>query len=695
MKRTKRLFFITCLLVFVLSLTACSQGKQDGKGKNELPENVIHESLSVTSTVNGNTVSAQSLTFNPADGYLPVVFEANAGWASLLGDHYETATGERYGYDVVGIINGSFFSMDTGTLNGNTITDGRITCAHDGFTGEMVTFGADGAMRIVNSALEYKISINGQNYDSALYYINKVSPAGSVSDKLYYWDSACGTKSDATEAGYELLFNKVDNTELSVGKTLVGELVSVTETTEETMGIEIGSNQFVLYCKTASPFAPSLKSLKPGSQVRIDVNETVEESKEIMENCSSAITNVGWLVKDGVDQTETNKIIGTHSVELEARWTAFGTKEDGSYVFFTTEGAATGEGGSVTLRDVARVMMEMGCTNVIRMDGGGSSAMYLCDAGDGNPGFVQSSERAVSDCIMVVKRDSMNPSKELKADLEAAIATAKTLYDQTKSEEIKAAYDYASAILDSATATEGEYKKGCAAIANAIYHIEDLKELIADAEKADKANYTDYAYTNLTAVIANAKTQLDNNASKEDLVACYNDLIYWYMLTGEIDINIATGKPYTTNIASHSNYIDTDNKELTDGLLGDATNTYAATWAGYSEISAAGGTLEVIVDLGETMSGLRNFNVNAHHQPSWGIVLPTKITVYVSDDGNTWKEVAATTVSAEELDSIYPAAVNILATASEDVSARYVKYELTPTGEFIFISEVTAEVHYE
>lgn len=691
MKRTKRLFFITCLLVFVLSLTACS----DDKGKSGLPENVVHESLSVTSTVNGNTVSAESLTFNPADGYIPVIFEANAGSASLLEDHYAAATGERYGYDVVGIINGSFFSMDTGTLNGNTITDGRITCAHDGFTGEMVTFGADGAMRIVNSALEYKVSINGQNYDSALYYINKVSPAGSVSDKLYYWDSACGTKSDATEAGYELLFNKVDNTELSVGKTLVGELVSVTETTEETMGIEIGSNQFVLYCKTASPFAPSLKSLKPGSQVRIDVNETVEESKEIMENCSSAITNVGWLVKDGVDQTETNKIIGTHSVELEARWTVFGTKEDGSYVFFTTEGAATGEGGSVTLRDVARVMMEMGCTNVIRMDGGGSSAMYLCDAGDGNPGFVQSSERAVSDCIMVVKRDSMNPSKELKADLEAAIATAKTLYDQTKSEEIKAAYDYASAIFDSATATEGEYKKGCAAIANAIYHIEDLKELIADAEKADKANYTDYAYTNLTAVIANAKTQLDNNASKEDLVACYNDLIYWYMLTGEIDINIATGKPYTTNIASHSNYIDTDNKELTDGLLGDATNTYAATWAGYSEISAAGGTLEVIVDLGETMSGLRNFNVNAHHQPSWGIVLPTKITVYVSDDGNTWKEVAATTVSAEELDSIYPAAVNILATASEDVSARYVKYELTPTGEFIFISEVTAEVHYE
>ena len=697
MKKAKFHFLIACLLVFMLSLTACSQGNQDGKGKNELPENVVHESLSVTSTVNGNTVSAQSLTFNPADGYLPVVYAANAGWPSTLDTHFEKASEERWGYDVVGIINGSFFSMDNGMLTGITITDGRITCAHEGFSGEMVTFGTDGVMRVTKSALEYKLSVNGQNYDSALYYFNKVSDAGSVSDKIYYYDSACGTKSDAPEAGYELLFNKVDNSELSVGGTLVGELVSVTETTEETKGIAIESNQFVLYCKTASPYAQSLKNLKPGSQARIDVNETIEESKEIMENCSSAITNVGWLVKDGEDQTAIKKSIGTHSVDLEARWTAFGTKEDGSYVFFTTEGASTGESGSVTLRDVARVMMEMGCTNVIRMDGGGSSAMYLCDAGDGNPGFVQESARPVSDCILLVKRDSMAPSKELQASLETAISTAKQLYEDTKSEEIKAAYEYASAIADKKdTATEGEYKKACMAITNAIYQIEDLKELITSAEKADKANYSDYAYIHLTSALANAKTQLDNNAAKEDLVACYNDLLYWYTLTGAVDINIATGKSYTTNINSNAAYPDTDNKELTDGVLGDATNTNSPSWAGFNEFTAdTGATLDIVLDLGETMSGLRNFTVNAHQQHSWGITVPSTVTVYVSEDGKAWKEVAVATVSAEIYDSIYPAGVTILATAAEDVSARYVKYSLTPSGGFVFVSEVTAEVHYE
>ena len=46
------------------------------------------------------------------------------------------------------------------------------------------------------------------------------------------------------------------------------------------------------------------------------------------------------------------------------------------------------------------------------------------DAGDGAPGYAQYSSRAVSDCIMLVKRASMAPSKELTDSLQAAISTA-------------------------------------------------------------------------------------------------------------------------------------------------------------------------------------------------------------------------------------------------------------------------------
>lgn len=640
---------------------------------------------------------AQSLTFHTSDGYLPVVYATYAGWPSTLETHFDKAAEERWGYEVVGVINGSFFSMTDGMLTGITITDGRITCAHTGFSGELVTFGTDGVMRVTKSALEYKLSINGKEYENALHYFNKVSQAGAVSDKIYYWDSACGTKSDAPEAGYELLFNKIDNSELSVGGTLIGELVSVTETTEETKGIEFGSRQFVLYCKETSSYAQSLKDLKPGAQVRIEVNETIAESKEIMENCSSAITNVGWLVKDGVDQTETHKVIGTHSVTLEARWTAFGTKSDGSYVFFTTEGQATGEGGSITLRDVARIMMELGCTNVIRMDSGGSSAMYLCDKGDGTPGYAQESSRGVSDCIMLVKRSSMAPSKELEASLQEAITTAEQLYEKTKNEEIKDALNYATEIVArKAEVTEGDYKKACMKIWNAVSYIEEFKKLIASAESADKKAYTEYAYTHLINAINEGKPLLENNATKEELLSGYNNLLYWYTLTGEIDVNVAAGKKYTTNVVSNKTYPDTDNKELTDGNIGDATNTASPTWAGFNGIAVDNGeTYDIIVDLGEKMDGLRKFSVNAHQQYSWGIQVPREITVFVSEDGETWKKVETITISSEIIETIVPESHTFTITATEAVSGRYVKYALTPAGQFVFISEVTAEVSYK
>ena len=694
MKKLRNCFIYLLVMIMALSMAACGQ---NGSGDNTETVKVYHESLEITGAENGNTVSAQTLTFNPADGYMPVVYAAYGGWASRLETHYAQAAEARWGYDVVGIINGSFFSMDDGTLNGIIITDGRITCAHSGFSGEMVTFGNDGSMTVTESALEYQVTINGKEYENALYYINKKSPAGSVSDKLYYWDSACGGICDASEAGYELLFNKMENSELSVGGTLIGELVSVTETTEETKGMEFANNQFVLHCKTSSPYAKILKDLKPGAQVRIDVEETVAESKEIMENCSSAITNVGWLVKDGEDLTQTQSSIGTHSVTLEARWTAFGTKPDGSYVFFTSEGASTGESGSVTLRDVAKTMIDLGCTNVIRMDGGGSSAMYLSDVGDGTPGYVQHSERGVSDCIMVVKRSSMEPSEELKTSLETAITNATALYDTTKSEEIKDALDFADAVVkDKEKSTEGDYKKAYMMLWNAASYIDEFEKLIALAEKADKTAYTEYAYNNLTDSLNQGKSLLDNNATKEEIVAAHNDLLYWYTLTGEVSVNVAAGKTYTTSIEANTSYPDTDNKELTDGNIGDAANTYATTWAGFNGVEVGSGqTYDVIVDLGETMTGLSKFTVNAHQQHSWGIRVPSEVTVYVSNDGNTWTKVNTFTVPTETVEAIMQGSHTFTVTAEEAVSARYVKYAITPADQFIFIGEVTVEVSYK
>ena len=180
------------------------------------------------------------------------------------------------------------------------------------------------------------------------------------------------------------------------------------------------------------------------------------------------------------------------------------------------------------------------------------------------------------------------------------------------------------------------------------------------------------------------------------MVTCYNNLLYWYNLTGEIDVNVAAGKEYTTSVPCNKTYPDTDNKELTDGKLGDGTNTYSPTWAGFNGLTVGGEeTYDFIVDLGEKTDGLRKFSVNAHQQRSWGIQVPAVITIYVSDDGKTWKEVASTTAPNEIVIAPTPSANTFTATADQEVSARYIKYALKAAGTFIFISELTAEVHYK
>ena len=162
-----------------------------------------------------------------------------------------------------------------------------------------------------------------------------------------------------------------------------------------------------------------------------------------MENASSVITNVGTLVRDGVDMTDYYSEIGTHSVYTNARWTAFGTKPDGTYVFFTSEGGDTGTTSrSLDLKDVASAMISLGCTDVIRMDGGGSTAMYVSNTGYGSAGYKMSHTRSVADCIMVVKKTA---DIALVEAIKEAEKISHTDYTAAEVAEIRAAYENAKA----------------------------------------------------------------------------------------------------------------------------------------------------------------------------------------------------------------------------------------------------------
>lgn len=698
MKFTKKALALVLALVMVGSLASVlAFAEFDMKATSEayeVDDNVFYTSYEVTSGVNGNKVATQILEFDPADGYVPVVFDGNSGSASVLSKQFEKASLDRWGYEPVAIINGSFFNMENGFLNSINITDGRITCAHVGYTGEMVTFDSKGVMTVVKSSLDYKLYADGAELKNALTYINKrdkkfSEEKGTAGDKVYYWDSACGTISDSQdyEKGIEVLCNKVNNSELSVGGTLVGEVVSVGT---DTNGTGIDTNQFVLYCKNGSPFAESLKNLKAGSEIQITVNESIEASREVMENCSSAIENVGWLVKDGVDQTYIQSTIGTHSVTLDRGWTAFGTKPDGSYVFLTSTDGGAGSGKCITLRDVAKTMMELGCTNVIRMDGGGSSAMYLADAGNGEPGYVQSTSRTVPDCIMVVKASSMAPSEELVAALDVAIEGAEAAEENAN---LTLALEAAKAIRADERATEGDYKRAIMKISSALAGKQELQALVAKAANVKFTDYSQFVLDNLRVAYDVASSVVANKeATSEEIKNAYNELLYWYSLSGDQSVNVAYGKDYTTSVKPNAGYEDTNNSELTDGTLGDGGAGKSPTWTGYN--GGANNKYDFVIDLGEKFENIGSFSVNALQLDSWGITVPRNIKVYVSDDNTSWTEAASMDVSSEIYASTSQGAHTFTVKPTSTVSGRYVKFELTAVKSFIFIGEATVNVDF-
>ncbi len=493
-----------CLKTYTIKGTTFDM-VEDGEAV-EFDDNIFYQYYDVTSGENGNTEKVVTLEFNPADGYIPMSFAAFAGTASLLPKHYEFAT-EKYGYEVKGIINGAFFSTTNGFLNGMLASNGKLLSTHAGLSEEVICFASDGTFKTVKSKLEYGLYINGVKVNDPFYAFNKTSGANTNWDnRFYYYDTSCGMSIDTYEEcpGYEVICEKNGASELAIGTTLYG---TVLEVRENSYGAALAddydtiSNKFVLFVKSNSPYAQFAEGLKADDLINITVNETIEESREIMENANSILSNLGpfngWLVKDGVDLSQTNASIGSHDVTLPARWTAFGVKEDGTYVFMTSEGASTGtEGRSLTLRDVARIMIEKGCVNVIRMDGGGSSAMYVSDAGDGNPGYLQSSTRAVSDCIMVVRKTSLE-DVIINEDLEILAANTETLLETNPNPATSAILDEVKELLKQDVIVSGDALR----LGNELYYatlgLDELKALIDETEAA---SISDYSEENLDAL---------------------------------------------------------------------------------------------------------------------------------------------------------------------------------------------------
>ncbi len=642
----------------------------------------------------GHTEKVDILQFNPSNGYIPMVFAETAGYCSRLPNHFSEAQ-NKYGYEVAGVINGSYFSTTDGTLVGMVISNGRIVCGHNAYNDDVVAFTPDGKMHVVNTQIEYNMTINGQEIPNAIRYINKRFDVDEWTvSQFYYYDTSCGNVADSGSTGYEIICEKVQNSDLMVGGTLFAKVVEVKKdagpSTFESNG-SIESNRFVLYCRSTSTYAPMVKNLKAGDDITITATETVEASKKIMETANSVITNVGWLVKNGVDQTDIYSTVGGLSVNAYYRSTVFGTKPDGTYVFLTSDGGSTGDSSrSLSPKEIAAAMIKLGCTNVIRMDGGGSTAMYStnCD-GKGTDGYHNYYSdngyiRPVADSILIVKKSSAQDTK-INADLKQALADAKNYLASNSNAALAAAVAEVEAALASGTVVESDARRLYAKISGKAA----LRDVLDDAKSISYKDYDEATLSLIRSFYDEATEAYYSTSASVSDVATLIDSLTESLNKGSYTI-LSKGKSYTTTALNREDAYNDDKIKLTDGAKSEKTGKDVNSYSGWSYALPK---VDVTVDLGSVVNSNSYTVYGAYNY--WGIKALKELKVSVSENGTDFTEVGtSTTVVSEgtgdvvEGSTVQLISLNVVTDSVQ--SARYIRFTVVPDGNHVWIDEVEA-----
>jgi exopolysaccharide biosynthesis protein len=115
------------------------------------------------------------------------------------------------------------------------------------------------------------------------------------------------------------------------------------------------------------------------------------------------VGGVPQLIRNGkIDITWQEEKTTKAFVETRHPRTAVAKLKDGKFLMITVDGRSESSGG-IGLPDLAALLLELGATDAMNLDGGGSTTMYL-DGKVVNHPSDKEGERKVSDAILVTLR---------------------------------------------------------------------------------------------------------------------------------------------------------------------------------------------------------------------------------------------------------------------------------------------------
>ena len=216
----------------------------------------------------------------------------------------------------------------------------------------------------------------------------------------------------------------------------------------------------------------------------------------------------------------------------------------------------------------------------------------------------------------------------------------------------------------------------------------DIYGAIADAENLLACDYGNEIIDLIRESVSEAKSLVESNADASELIKCSQNIRALIAAAGGNPYIVSTGASYTTTAPNRNTLHDDDGIRLTDGEK-DSPDGSTARYSGWDSTTA----VNIDVDLGE-VKAVNSFSAYCASDGGWGIKKPAKLTVYISENGTDWEEIASqtnlkTTFNLTNKKGNWDTTV-ITAVSDKIHSTRYVRFSVTPNGNFVWLSEVEA-----
>jgi exopolysaccharide biosynthesis protein len=134
-----------------------------------------------------------------------------------------------------------------------------------------------------------------------------------------------------------------------------------------------------------------------------EINVLEKEKQTFFSRVEDITNGVPQLIKNGkIEITWQQEKSSKSFVETHHPRTAVAKLKNGKFLMVTVDGRSK-ESGGISLPDLAAFLLELGATDAMNLDGGGSTTMFLDGKVVNKPSDL-TGERAVGDAILVFPR---------------------------------------------------------------------------------------------------------------------------------------------------------------------------------------------------------------------------------------------------------------------------------------------------